>query len=322
MRKQIQDVPFAGFAPTNMTQVPDEFFDVLAPQLGEAELRVALYIFRRTFGFKKQSDAISLKQMVEGIVKRDGTRLDSGAGVARSAAVRAVKGLVARGIIEARRNQSRAKGDEPTTYTLRFRTQPVTATETRGSAPGEHGGVSSEDSQGTGEQDAARQETDASKSFTSKWQAILAAKDRGEEPRELAHASSPSRLTHGPSKVERPAASARIDAAVTAFSADLADTEHARANCTQARRLLARSGLAEGQFEQCLYEARAITRDEIQRRRAAGTGTPVAKPMPFFFAVLRDLLHLDDGPGGDSAKQGSLASSAARQTTSNAPPDR
>jgi hypothetical protein len=31
------------------------FFDVVAPELTEAELRVALYIIRRTFGFKKAS---------------------------------------------------------------------------------------------------------------------------------------------------------------------------------------------------------------------------------------------------------------------------
>src|SRR5438093_644262 len=95
---------FAGFAPSNMTPVPDEFFDLLAPQLGEAEIRVLLYIFRRTFGFKKTSDDISLRQLVEGIRKRDGARLDHGAGVAKSAAVRAIKGLEARGIIVTQRN--------------------------------------------------------------------------------------------------------------------------------------------------------------------------------------------------------------------------
>ena len=61
-----------GFDSPNTTQVPDAFFDVVAPQLTEAELRVALYIIRRTFGFKKDSDTISLRQMVEGIVTKDG----------------------------------------------------------------------------------------------------------------------------------------------------------------------------------------------------------------------------------------------------------
>src|SRR5215217_7316225 len=102
---------FAGFLPSNTTPVPDEFFDVLAPLLGEAELRVLLYIFRRTFGFKKTADNISLKQLVDGITTRDGRRLDHGAGVAKSAAVRAVRGLLEKGVIVTRRNRSAARGD-------------------------------------------------------------------------------------------------------------------------------------------------------------------------------------------------------------------
>nr|MDP9471051.1 replication protein [Chloroflexota bacterium] len=63
---------FDGFASPNFTQVPDELFDVLMPQLSDAELRVLLYIVRRTFGFKRDADAISLSQMVSGITTREG----------------------------------------------------------------------------------------------------------------------------------------------------------------------------------------------------------------------------------------------------------
>ena len=35
-------------------------FDELLPYLSEAELKVLLYIVRRTFGFKKEADAISV----------------------------------------------------------------------------------------------------------------------------------------------------------------------------------------------------------------------------------------------------------------------
>ena len=69
---------FAGFSSPNSTSVPDDFFDVLAPNLSESELRVLIYIIRRTFGFKKEFDTISLKQMVEGIKTRDGRVLDQG----------------------------------------------------------------------------------------------------------------------------------------------------------------------------------------------------------------------------------------------------
>src|SRR3954468_20704663 len=109
---------FVGFVAPRYTPTPDELFDdLLAPGvLTEAELRVLLYIVRRTFGWKKDSDAISLSQLTGGIVRRtlgwkkdsdaislsqltggivrrDGTRLDWGAGVRRPAAVRAIRGL-------------------------------------------------------------------------------------------------------------------------------------------------------------------------------------------------------------------------------------
>src|SRR5438552_2572306 len=95
---------FAGFINPTTTPVPDVLFDELAPELTEAELRVLLYIIRRTFGFKKHQDDISLKQLVEGITTHDGRTLDRGAGVAKSAATRAVRGLVEKGVIVAIRN--------------------------------------------------------------------------------------------------------------------------------------------------------------------------------------------------------------------------
>jgi hypothetical protein len=117
--------PFIGFSSPNGTIVPDEVFDILMPQLSEAELRVLLYIIRRTFGFKKDSDNISLRQMVEGITTKDGRRLDSGAGVSKSTAVRAAKGLLAKGVIVKQNNRSTERGDEATSYGLRFYAPPV-----------------------------------------------------------------------------------------------------------------------------------------------------------------------------------------------------
>ena len=116
---------FMGFSSPNTTAVPDDFFDVLAPNLSEAELRVLIYILRRTFGFKKESDTISLKQMVEGITTRDGRMLDRGTGMSKPGVMKGVKGLVAKGVILASRNSSPERGDEPTTYCLHFRQDDV-----------------------------------------------------------------------------------------------------------------------------------------------------------------------------------------------------
>jgi Bacteriophage replication protein O len=96
-------------------------FDELLQRLDNAELRVLLYIVRRTYGFKKSSDDISISQMVDGIKRRDGTVLDGGTGMAKSSVTRALSGLLAKRIIVARRNQSRERGNEPTTYALRLK---------------------------------------------------------------------------------------------------------------------------------------------------------------------------------------------------------
>src|SRR5215213_3181849 len=116
---------FTGFDSPNTMQVPDAFFDVVAPQLSEAELRVALYIIRRTFGFKKDSDTISLRQMVEGITTKDGRVLDRGTGLKKSAVANALNGLERKGVILSRRNQSRERGHEPTTYALHIKHHPL-----------------------------------------------------------------------------------------------------------------------------------------------------------------------------------------------------
>src|SRR3954452_4808085 len=116
---------FAGFDSPNTTQVPDAFFDVVAPQLSEAELRVALYIIRRTFGFKKDSDDISLRQMVEGITTKDGRVLDRGTGLRKPAVANALNGLEKKGVIVSQRNRSRDRGNEPTTYALNLKNHPL-----------------------------------------------------------------------------------------------------------------------------------------------------------------------------------------------------
>lgn len=112
---------YDGFSSPNGTIVPDDVFDVLMPQLTDPELRVLLYIIRRTFGFKRDHDDISLKQMVEGIRTRDGRVLDRGTGISKAGVARGLKGLQTKGIIVAAHNSSIERGNEPTTYALRFR---------------------------------------------------------------------------------------------------------------------------------------------------------------------------------------------------------
>lgn len=161
---------FEGFYVPNSTQVPDMLFDELMADLSGAELKVVLYIIRRTFGFKKAKDSISLSQMVSGITTKDGKVLDRGTGLGKASVARAVKTLEEKGIIVRNRQKSLEKGDESTTYTIRI--LPVSHFETRETIPPEptplsqnetprgtkmrQGGVSKRDTQGTVIQDTVK----------------------------------------------------------------------------------------------------------------------------------------------------------------------
>src|SRR3954467_2721324 len=127
---------FSGFLNPNTTPVPDVVFDELLQRLDNAELRVLLYIIRRTYGFKKSSDDISSGQMVAGIKRKDGTVRDGGTGMAKSSVTRALSGLLAKKILIARRNRSHERGNEPTTYALRVKTgEPLPLVPNGGQAP-------------------------------------------------------------------------------------------------------------------------------------------------------------------------------------------
>ncbi len=125
---------FQGYTSPNYTQVPDELFDRQLPDLSGAELKVLLYIMRRTFGFKKDADNISLNQICRGITTADGRVLDRGTGLSKSTAQLAIKGLLGKRIILAEKRSSAEKGNEATTYRLNVGA-PYTDNRHRGAMP-------------------------------------------------------------------------------------------------------------------------------------------------------------------------------------------
>jgi len=116
---------FKGFSRPNTTPTPDEVFDVFLTQLTHAELKVLLYIIRRTYGFQKDSDSISLSQISSGIVIRRGAnkgkRLDGGAGIDKRTAQRTVKSLENKGLIIVGRKRTEDGYNEVNVYKLRFK---------------------------------------------------------------------------------------------------------------------------------------------------------------------------------------------------------
>ena len=113
-----QQITHKGYSSPNYTPVPDELFDEQLPDLSGSELKVLLYIIRRTFGFKKDSDNISLNQLLNGITTKEGTVLDRGTGLTKKTLLEAIKSLVEKNLILTERRRSKEKGDEPTTYRL------------------------------------------------------------------------------------------------------------------------------------------------------------------------------------------------------------
>lgn len=98
----------SDFLKPNSTQVPNIILDKLMYRLPDAEFRVIIYICRRTYGFQRESDQISYSQFIDGIVKRDGTRLDGGCGLSRPSVSKALNTLLELKLVVREKN---ARGD-------------------------------------------------------------------------------------------------------------------------------------------------------------------------------------------------------------------
>jgi hypothetical protein len=103
----------------NSTQVPDVIIDQWMAVLSGAEFKVLLYIARRTYGFGKEADNISLNQLANGIRRRDGTTLDRGTGLSRSGVKAACNSLIEKGLLIRTMNTSK-DGREPEESTYRL----------------------------------------------------------------------------------------------------------------------------------------------------------------------------------------------------------
>lgn len=84
------------------TAIPNFYFDFELPQLPLPDRSTLTYILRRTYGWNKREDPISLHQFVHG--KRvNGRLLDYGAGLSLAQVKRSLKSLEERGYIRRRR---------------------------------------------------------------------------------------------------------------------------------------------------------------------------------------------------------------------------
>lgn len=305
-RTDTDDFHFPGFAHPNGTFVPDEVFDILMPRLSEPELRVLLYIVRRTFGFKKNSDDISLKQMAEGIRKADGTPLDYGTGLSRPAVTKGVRGLVEKGVILAERNRTDERGDRPSTYTLRFVTeaQPTLSEGGGGGNDVTTGGKQHYEGGGNGVTRGGRnavttQDTvltthrDTRISNTSKEQLVDNFVDNFSVPQtpDAESESSPSpEKPHGGYRRKRPQLPPDELVPITRLMEDLSvefgDRNHTQSNVSQAMNLMVQAKINAPEFFRIAYDVRTSVRQSSNARNR----------MTVFFSMLRRELGIDKLP--------------------------
>jgi len=301
---------------TPWTETPNWIFDEAAPSLDGAPLKVLLYVARRTRGFHRESDAISLEQFVAGITTRDGRQLDKGCGVRnRTTVLKALAELERRGYI-GRAHGRPGRGKEATT--LYFLRGPAAASGDRGTASAPQGegmgvdGVQPAHPRGVQpahpqkkvvlKQSSDDNDTTAHvrEKLVSRGPARPSHKDgvtvsppsptpRVPVPRPTTSIGAPE--DHGEAYVVRevddPGARA-IDLAVGALSVELGD-DTPRASCARAHALRREAALSAAAFLALLGEAATRTRayqPGIAGRRRDGRH----KAIQYLFAVLDDLV--------------------------------
>ena len=111
---------FPGYRMPGYTQIPDQLLDEQLHLLTHAELKVLLYIMRHTFGYKRDGDHLSARQIAEGLRRKDGTVIDHGTGCEVATVRRTVKRLEALGLITVRRERTEDGDAEVNFYGVRI----------------------------------------------------------------------------------------------------------------------------------------------------------------------------------------------------------
>ena len=291
--------PFCAF-PWSTTATPDWLFDEVAPDLDKAPLKVLLYIVRRTCGFRKLADAISLNQFQHGIVTRDGRQLDKGCGVTnRTTLLHALDELEARGLI-AHQDAIHADGGNATTvyYLLGPAQGGGAATAPPPTRPAHPGGVRPPHPPRV--RWAHPQQTDVStnrkieRSIPPTPVAPIADPRPGDEASQLA--GNPTAAAAAAAGVPTTAVQARrrIDAdyqglagPITALVERLGDGAPPWASVSRGYGLMTRAGLALPAFLALLDEAELLMRPSLAH---------IEKPMAYLFRVVETLMQQGEPP--------------------------
>ena len=97
--------------PFRFDPLPTLISEEWLPLLSGPELKCVLYICRRTWGFRKEWDAITIEQFMTGIVTQNGKRLDSGTGLGETCVRSTLRRLESKHLIDINRRNTKAHLD-------------------------------------------------------------------------------------------------------------------------------------------------------------------------------------------------------------------
>lgn len=264
------EITFKGFLSPRYTQVPDQLFDEVMAHLSGAELKVLLYIIRRTFGFKKDIDNISLNQICNGITTRDGEVLDKGTGLSLSTVQLAIKGLLSKKCVVSARNRSKEKGDEPTTFSLNI--LPHTENQQGGIPKIGNGGYRKSVTQETVKQQTVLQHRNSNIKIASNVSQGNKGYSDFKKIGELLKLGTKEQIT----------LPEQVKVAIDEVSKEFNDSRNKRSNETRVLNMLTQSQKNENSFASLLFEAKSITKQQGS----------VKNRITYFFSVLEDLSGL------------------------------
>jgi hypothetical protein len=242
--------------------------------LSGAELKVLLYIIRRTFGFKKDVDNISLHQICKGIITRDGEVLDKGTGLSQQSVITALKGLVEKNAIVAKRRSSKERGYESTTYSLHlipFSNNLMTPSPK----------IREVLLQKVEIQETEIQQTDLQyRNSNSKLFNNGSNRNKGYTEFKAVGDLLKNKFTTKAVGLKKIPDSLKV--AINEISSEFGEKRNFRSNLTHVVRILQQSGKKLEDSTSYLYEARSITKQQES----------VKKQMPYFFRVLEDIVGI------------------------------
>ena len=312
-----------SFVPAwSTTATPDWLFDEVAPDLAKAPLKVLLYIVRRTCGFRKRADAISLTQFQHGIVTRDGRQLDKGCGVTnRTNLLHALADLEARGLIEHQDAIHADGGNATTIYYLRGPGQgggatsapPPICQDTRGGVPPAHP---------LGVPPAHPQQTDVptnrkiERSMPPTPVTAITKPRTDDAAGQLA--GEPLRAATGATPAPAAPPQRRLDADYQALAGPIAalverlgDGAPPWASVSRGYGLMTRAGLDVPAFLALLAEGELLMRPSLPH---------IEKPLAYLFRVVESLMHTAPQPPRATTRPRSGAPAPAAPSPALAPP--